>query len=248
MDDHNRPQAQLARALLFCGLAAAAVAAAYAILAHSLAAGLATLATYVVVAALLWSARARLPDAPLSLATRLTLTRATITAALAGLAVAPALAHSLAWGVLAAAALELGLDTADGAVARRRGETSELGAIFDGEVDALFVLVLSVLAFHTGRHDGAPAAFVLALGGFRYAFLAAALVFPVLRGEVPSSLRAKIICDVVIGVLLFGVAPFTPVAARTPLAAMALALLAWSFSFDVRYLLSVRARSRQRRS
>jgi hypothetical protein len=96
--------------------------------------------------------------------------------------------------------------------------------------------VLSLLAFQTGRHDGAPAGFVLALGGFRYFLLAAAALVPWLRGQVPSSLRAKIICNIAVGVCLFDAAPFTPVALRNPLTAVALALLAWSFSFDVRYL------------
>jgi phosphatidylglycerophosphate synthase len=243
--DHNpspsRPPASrahrsLVRALVGYGLVMVAVAAAYVGLAGSAQAAFAALATFLVVATLVHGARARLPAAPLSLATYLTLARATLTAALAGLCAEPRLAGRLAAWILVVAAVELALDNLDGQLARRRGEASEFGARLDGEIDALFVLVLSVLAFHRGRAEGAPAALVLGIGAFRYALLAAALAVPWLRGEVPSSLRAKIICNVAIGTLLFDVAPFTPVALRTPMTATALVLLAWSFSFDVRYL------------
>ncbi len=243
---HHQAHRSLARALLVGGLVALATATAYVTLAGSLAAAFTTLATYAVISALVYSARGRLPDLPLSLASRLTLTRATITAALAGLCAEPRLAVQLAWWTLVVAAVELALDAADGALARRRNEASAFGARFDGEIDALFVLVLSVLAFHHGRSEGAPGAFVLGIGAFRYALLAGALALPFLRGEVPSSLRAKIICNVAIGALLFCVAPFTPVVLRTPVAAAALVLLAWSFSFDVRYLRRLRARGSPR--
>jgi phosphatidylglycerophosphate synthase len=230
----NRAHAALAVALAAGGATVAAVAALYALAAAAPAASFTALATYGVVAAFVWRARGRLPGTPLSLANRLTLVRATITCALAGMCVAPALAHG--WLVLAIAAVELTLDNLDGRLARSRRETSDFGARLDGEIDALFVLVLSVLAWQDGRAEGAPGAFVLGLGAFRYALLLAAALVPWLRGEVPSSMRAKIICNVAIGALLFDVAPFTPLVLRTPVSAVALLLLAYSFSFDVRYL------------
>jgi phosphatidylglycerophosphate synthase len=222
--------------LLAGGLVSLASAATYATRAGATAAAIATLATYAAIATFVWTQRARLPAAPLSLATRMTLARATLTATIAGLGFAPALAHAHTAAFLTAAGLELFLDNLDGRVARRRGEASALGAQLDGETDAVFVLALSLLAFQNGRIEGAPGAFVLAIGAFRYLLLAAAALVPWLRGQVPSSLRAKIICNVAVGVLLFDAVPFTPVALRNPLAAIALALLAWSFSFDVRYL------------
>jgi len=207
-------------------------------------AALVALATFAAIAAYVHRLRRCLPATPLSLASKLTLARAALVAAVSGLVAAPALAAELTSALFVAAALELTLDTLDGIVARRRGETSELGARLDGEVDALFVLVLAALAFQRGRQEGAPGAFVLAIGAFRYFLLVAPLALPWLRGHVPSSLRAKIICNVNIGALLFCLLPRTPWAtvdhalllARTPIAALALALLAWSFSFDVRYL------------
>jgi len=246
VNDHNSTpaQRQLARTLVAGGAAVAPAVVAYTTLAGAPAAGFATAATYVVLAALVWSARARLPRAPLSWANRITLARASLTAGLAGLCAAPALAHREAYLVLALATVELVLDAVDGQLARRRRETSEFGARLDGEIDALFVLVLSVLAFHEGRARGAPGAFVLGIGAFRYLLLAAALAVPWLRGEVPSSMRAKVICNVNIGALLLCLWPPAPGFLRTPMAALALALLAWSFSFDVRYLLRKRRRSR----
>jgi phosphatidylglycerophosphate synthase len=243
VNDHNSTpaHASLARALAAGSVVVLLVAAAY-LRAAAVPAACTTLAGWVVVAALVWNARARLPAAPLSLANRITLVRATLTVSLAGLAATPAWASALAWLVLGVAGVELVLDAVDGQLARRRGEASDFGARLDAEIDALFVLVLSLLAFHVGRSSGAPGAFVLAIGAFRYALLAAALPWPWLRGEVPSSLRAKIICNVAIGALLFCVAPPSPLVLRTPIAALALALLAWSFSFDVRYLLRTRRR------
>jgi phosphatidylglycerophosphate synthase len=243
VDVHNPTRAHRSLALALAAGAAAVAAVVAAFLAvRAPAAGFTAAATYTVVAGLVWNARGRLPAAPLSLANRLTVARAAITAALAGFCAAPALAHG--YLVLAIAAVELYLDNLDGRLARSRGEASDFGARLDGEIDALFVLVLSVLAYLDGRVEGAPGAFVLGIGAFRYALLAAAAAVPWLRGEVPSSMRAKIICNVAIGALLFDVAPFTPVAWRSPISAAALVLLAYSFSFDVRYL-AARRRRRQ---
>ncbi len=244
MRDHNpSPPAAtpaLARALAAGAALVVARAAAYLELAEAPAAAAGALGVHAACAALVWSQRHRLPRAPLSLANRMTLARTALTSGLAGLAFAPALAHALAWAVLGVAAILLTLDNLDGRVARRRGEASAFGALIDGETDAFFTLVLSVLAFHEGQRAGAPAALVLAIGLFRYALLVATALWPALRGEVPSSLRAKVICNTGLGALLFGIAPFTPLWSRTPVAAAALLLLAWSFSFDVRYLLGKR--------
>jgi phosphatidylglycerophosphate synthase len=137
------------------------------------------------------------------------------------------------WWLVCGASVELALDGLDGPIARARGETSAFGARFDGEVDALAMLVLSILVWRTG----AAGAWVLAVGGLRYALLAAAALWPRLRGHVPSSLRAKIICDVNLGALIVALAPIGPAWVHAALPAGGLALLAYSFGHDVLYLL-----------
>jgi phosphatidylglycerophosphate synthase len=153
-----------------------------------------------------------------------------------GLGVAAVLGVEASVGLIALCVVEMILDGIDGPLARRRGEASAFGARLDGEVDALFVLVLSLLAW---RRDEGPGPLVLAVGALRYAMAAAAFLSPRLRGQVPSSLRAKIICDAAIVALLLCLLPLpVPAWPRTALVGLALASLVYSFSFDVRYLLA----------
>jgi phosphatidylglycerophosphate synthase len=174
--------------------------------------------------------RARVPA---GVANALTLTRLVIVALGAGVAACPGEAIArVRWGIVAAALVDRALDGLDGPIARRLGEAGPRGAAFDGETDALATLVLSILAVRLG----APAA-ALGVGLARYLMLAAAAAWPRLRGSVPSSLRAKIVCDANLGALILLVSPLAPAAARAPLAWAALAAAAWSFSFDLRYLL-----------
>ncbi|WP_435872705.1 CDP-alcohol phosphatidyltransferase family protein [Micromonospora matsumotoense] len=127
-------------------------------------------------------------------------------------------------------AVALALDAVDGWVARRTRTVSALGARFDMEVDAFLILVLSVQV--------APAVgpWVLAIGGLRYAFVAAGWLLPWMRGSLPPRFWRKVVAAAQ-GVLLLVVAadllarPVTAV-----LAAVALALLVESFGHDVGWL------------
>lgn len=127
-------------------------------------------------------------------------------------------------------AVALALDAVDGWVARRTRTVSALGARFDMEVDAFLILVLSVQV--------APAvgSWVLAIGGLRYAFVAAGWLLPWMRGSLPPRFWRKVVAAAQ-GVLLLVVAadllarPVTAV-----LAAVALALLVESFGHDVGWL------------
>ncbi|MEU1753340.1 CDP-alcohol phosphatidyltransferase family protein [Micromonospora matsumotoense] len=127
-------------------------------------------------------------------------------------------------------AVALALDAVDGWVARRTGTVSALGARFDMEVDAFLILVLSVQVVP------AVGPWVLAIGGLRYAFVAAGWLLPWMRGSLPPRFWRKVVAAAQ-GVLLLVVAadllarPVTAV-----LAAVALALLVESFGHDVGWL------------
>ncbi|QAU11960.1 CDP-alcohol phosphatidyltransferase family protein [Halorubrum sp. BOL3-1] len=95
-------------------------------------------------------------------ANAVTLFRGWLAVALAGAAVAPPPAP---WVPVALFAGAVGLDAADGAVARRTGETV-LGARLDGATDALAVLVGAAVAVAAGA---LPAWYLLA-GGVWYAY------------------------------------------------------------------------------
>ncbi|MEM9983461.1 MAG: CDP-alcohol phosphatidyltransferase family protein [Bacteroidota bacterium] len=68
----------------------------------------------------------------------------------------------------------LGLDGLDGWIARKTHTSSELGAIFDKEVDALYVLVAAFLLWERGRLG----AWVWIAGLWRYLYLVLRKVFP----------------------------------------------------------------------
>jgi phosphatidylglycerophosphate synthase len=204
---------------------------------HTGAAAAASVGLATVGAFLVWRLRAMLPAGVLALATRITIVRGGIAAWLAGLVVAPTVVQRNAWLVVGIALVELALDGIDGIVARRRNEVSEFGGVLDGETDALVVLALGGLAFRAaGDALLWPA---LAIGVTRYVFLLAVAAWPRLRGRVPSSWQAKVICDVQIAVLLGCLAPLGPTVAawHASIAWGAFALLLYSFGRDVRYLL-----------
>jgi phosphatidylglycerophosphate synthase len=66
------------------------------------------------------------------------------------------------------------LDLLDGWLARRRGLTSEFGALFDMETDAFFVLVLALILFSRGI----AGAWVIMAGLWRYLYVLAPACFP----------------------------------------------------------------------
>ena len=130
------------------------------------------------------------------------------------------------------AAVALALDGLDGYVARRTGTASELGARFDMEVDAFLIFVLSVFLV---RPYGA---WVLAIGGMRYAFVVAGWVLPWMGGRLPPRQWRKVVAatqGIVLTVVAAGVLP--DVLAVVAVAA-ALALLVESFGRDVLWLLN----------
>ncbi len=159
-----------------------------------------------------------------------TLARATLVAAVAALVTDSATRPLHLKTALTLTAIALALDAVDGQVARRTGSTTAVGARFDGEVDALLILVLSVAV--------APSAgwWVLAIGGWRYVFGAAAAVLPWLGRPLPPSLWRKTVAAVQGVVLAIALSGLVPQAVTVISLAGALTLLTESFCHDVWWL------------
>ena len=123
-------------------------------------------------------------------ANRVTLARAVLVAVLAGVCAAPELVrqHGIVLASLAFAAIAL--DGLDGWLARMLDGASRFGARFDMEIDALLLLVLSIVVMLADR----AGAWVLAIGGMRYAFVLAGAMLPWLQRELPPSTWRKAVC------------------------------------------------------
>jgi phosphatidylglycerophosphate synthase len=163
-------------------------------------------------------------------ANTVTLVRAAIACLLASLYGEPWSRHALI--VTAVAIFALTLDGVDGWLARLRRTESRFGARFDMETDALLVLVLSLLAWESGR----AGVWVLAAGLMRYVFVAAGKAWPWLEGALPPSRRRKTICVLQLIALISCVAPILPDGMRTAAAAAAVAMLSGSFAVDIAWL------------
>src|SRR5262249_48183121 len=115
----------------------------------------------------------------LELASWVTLTRASLAVGIAALVV-DSFGGSTPVALLGAlASVALVLDLVDGWVARRTATVTELGARFDGEVDAFLILVLSVYV----ASSFGP--WVLLIGTARYLFLAAERTLAWMRAPLP---------------------------------------------------------------
>ena len=148
-----------------------------------------------------------------------TLARATLAVGVAALAV-ESLAHDIPVELLVTlASVALVLDLVDGWVARRTETATELGARFDGEVDAFLILALSVYV--------APGCgwWVLAIGAARYLFLAGEWLLPWMREPLPPRRWRKLVAATQGVVLTVAAAGVLPLALTQALLLAALALL-----------------------
>jgi phosphatidylglycerophosphate synthase len=169
---------------------------------------------------------ARAGAARLGAANTVTLARAVLIGGVAALA-ARSLNQGVPVGVIVVlTGVALALDAVDGQVARRTGTATPLGARFDMEADAFLLLVLSVLMV---RPAGA---WVLAIGGMRYAYVAAGMLLPWLTGALPPRFSRKVVAAVQGVVLVVAVAGVLPAPAVRAALAAALAALLWSFGRD----------------
>lgn len=164
-------------------------------------------------------------------ANRVTLARAGLVALLAGLVPAAGTGVHIGWPCALALAA-LALDGVDGAVARRTGSASAFGARFDMELDAALALVLAISVVAWDR----AGAWVLLLGVPRYAFVAAARAWPVLRRPLAPSRRRRVICVIQVAALVVSLAPWPGPPLPALACAAAGALVYTSFAVDVRQL------------
>jgi phosphatidylglycerophosphate synthase len=175
------------------------------------------------------------PFARFGPANQLTTVRAVLVVLVAGLIGEPGLppvaAAAAAVGMSATA-----LDGVDGWLARHAGTASAFGARFDVEIDALLIQALAILAWRYGK----AGPWVLLSGLMRYGFVGAGWVWPWMQGPLTPTLRGQTICVVQIAALVLAIVPAIPPSVSTPIAALALAALSYSFLVDT---LRLRARS-----
>ena len=166
-------------------------------------------------------------------ANRITLLRGALTAILSGAAAAgPALDTDHFWIATGGAVFALALDGVDGWIARRTGQADAFGARFDMEVDALLILVLSVLLW-TGNRAGI---WVLVAGLLRYAFVLAGRAWPWVARPLPPRRRRQAACAAGVALLTAALVPALPAGIATAAAATGTALLAASFAIDLAWL------------
>ena len=124
------------------------------------------------------------------------------------------------------------LDGLDGYLARRSALMSQFGARFDMEVDALLILVISVLIWQSGE----VGIWIVSLGLMRYFFVAASLVYQPLAAELYPSLRRKTVCVIQLVVLCAIVSPVIHAPLSGVLGVIGLICLIASFARDIRWL------------
>jgi phosphatidylglycerophosphate synthase len=163
-------------------------------------------------------------------ANRVTLVRATLVCAVTALTVHAYLRPLPVVPVVVLCSVALALDGVDGWVARRTGTASALGALFDQEVDAFLILILSVLVAPTAG------AWVLAIGAARYAFLVAGWVVPWFAASLPRRYWRKVVAAAQGIALTCAAAHVLAPAATAAVLVAALALLTESFGRDVWWL------------
>jgi len=159
-----------------------------------------------------------------------TLARAVLVGTATALAVT-SLTRPVPLGLLVAViGLALALDGVDGQVARRTRSTSALGARFDMEIDAFLILVLSV--YITGEFGW----WTVAIGAFRYAFVAASWALPWLGAGLPPRFSRKVVAAVQGIVLVVVTAQLVPHPLAFAAVGVALGSLTWSFGRDIGWL------------
>jgi phosphatidylglycerophosphate synthase len=205
---------------------------------------LAAFACYGIVTALVVGNLSRhAPHRSFGLANSVTLTRASLTALLWGILAELLFGNVLfldsqmRWLLVSIATVALLSDGLDGWAARRSGMTSDFGAHFDIEVDALFLLVLSTLVYATGEIGD----WVIASGVLRYAFVLSGYFWPQLALPLLPLWRRKAICVLQFAVLIIALAPIVPTAAAQMLCLGGVALLCYSFAADLIWLASKRS-------
>ncbi|WP_224000912.1 CDP-alcohol phosphatidyltransferase family protein [Aureimonas sp. SA4125] len=137
--------------------------------------------------------------------------------------------ETLAWALVSVVLLALALDGVDGFAARHHGTHSDFGGRFDMEVDALLILILSLLACASGK----AGVFVVFLGAMRYGYLAIHAMLPRLSKTLRPSILRKAVCVIQVSVLCAVMTPVVEPPFSNAIALAALALLTASFARDL---------------
>ncbi|BFU44456.1 CDP-alcohol phosphatidyltransferase family protein [Krasilnikovia sp. MM14-A1004] len=132
--------------------------------------------------------------------------------------------------LVALVGVALALDGVDGQVARRTGSTTALGARFDMEVDAFLILVLSVYV------AGPLGWWTVAMGAYRYVFVAASWALPWMSRPLPPRFSRKVVAATQGVVLVVATASVLPTPVNLVVVAAALTSLTWSFVRDTAWL------------
>lgn len=197
--------------------------------------GLVAAAVVLVTAVVLLARALRRSGARLGPANAVTLTRTSLVAVVTGFVVRALLAGSVVpRAVVAVAALALALDAVDGLVARTTGTATALGARFDWEVDAFFLLVLGAWLARD------VAVWAVAIGLMRYVFVAVGAVLPWLLAPLPPRYSRKVVAAVQGVALVVAASGVLPAGASLAVIGAALASLTWSFGTDVVHLARTR--------
>jgi phosphatidylglycerophosphate synthase len=159
--------------------------------------------------------------------------RAALAAILAG-AVVNADFLATTWWPGGLAAISLVLDGLDGAVARRQGLASEFGALFDQEIDAAFIFILTGLLAASGKIG----IWIVVAGLMRYILLGAGLVWPVLASPLPKSRFRSSVCGLLVAALVVCLFPIVAANAANLIGGAALIALTLSFGKDLIWLLT----------
>ena len=136
------------------------------------------------------------------------------------------------WWLFTLSLISLVLDGVDGRVARYLKRVSPLGAKFDAEIDALFVMVLSVLHFQTTQ----VGIWVLWAGLLRYIWGVAVLIWPFLQNPAPGLMRRKVICVVTVLTMSCALCPVLSAPVVSFLCAVGVIAVSASFGLDAVWL------------
>ncbi len=165
-------------------------------------------------------------------ANAITMGRGVLVCLVAG-AIGQAWSAPAAWTFVAVSSFALIMDGFDGWYARRDGDASPFGALFDQETDAAFILILTILVVDQGK----AGVWIILSGLLRYLFVAAGFAMSKLRAPLGSSLRRKTICVIQVVSLVVCLAPIIPSELSNWIAAASLLLLIYSFAVDTVTLL-----------
>ena len=171
------------------------------------------------------------PFAIFGQANQVTTARAVFVALVAG-TIGESAQPAIAAGAAAAALAVTMMDGVDGWLARSRRMSSAFGARYDMEVDALLILVLSVLAFTNDK----AGAWVVVSGLARYVFVAAGWTWPWMERPLVPSRRRQAVCVIQIVALIVIVEPMVVRPVSEVVAAFALGMLCASFGADTLWL------------